>query len=834
MKIYNSSDIEIIDIIPSDESYRYRLIMGENSLTLMFALAQYVNIPLGSYVEYQGEVYMLLKPQNFTKNNTRNFEYTLILEGVETVLSWYKLRDFSGRLKFSYTAKPQEHVQLIVDNLNERDSGWSVGICVESAEKVVSFNHTSCVDALRQIAEAFNTEYEIIGKQISLRKVEYNKENPLPLSYGFGNGFKSGVKRENAGDSKEVEILYVQGGERNINSSLYGSVELLLPKNQQLRYDGSKFENEVGFVLSGSRQYTTDANGVYIKRNDKALVTSIEDSLDCSNIYPSRVGEASSVETISISDNFYDILDSSIPASLDYHECLIEGEKMTIVFQSGMLAGREFDCSYVHLSRRFKIVPQEIDGIIMPNETYKPAIGDKYAIFGIQLPDSYISDDATKTGASWDMFREAIRYFWDNEDSKFSFIGELDPQWASSDWVNIGGRIVRGGYVAFTDSQFQAQPVLIRIVGIRDYVNYPHKPQIELSNMTLGGGAGSALKNLPSTETVIEQSKKDVIRFAKRGFREAKETAKMIENSLLNFSGSINPITIQTMHLLLGDESLQFEFVANQNSITPVFHDESYNPTAKQFSSAAGIIQHRTLGIDTMSSSYTASDYKWWSLPAYLSSVLDDSSKSYYLYAKVSKTANTGVFLLSETAIAIEQIAGFYHLLMGILNSENNGDRSYNQMYGFSELTPGRMTIKKIASPSGKVYIDLEKNNGEGEIGGKIVFRSTGGGLKDVDEAITEVADNLTYKVEIISTNGTAFRNDNIETTLIAVVYRGKEDITATLPNGAFKWVRKSDNPADDLIWNAQHATFGSNVLNLDSDDVEHRAVFNCEVTIND
>lgn len=833
MRIFDINDNLICELIVTDDSYRYRAIMGENALTLTFSLPSFIEIPVGSYVDYQGERYTLLKPQNFTKNNTRNFEYTLILEGVEASLSWYKLRDFSGRLKFSFTAKPQEHLRLIVDNLNERDSGWSVGSYVESAEKVVSFNHTSCSDALRQIAEAFNTEYEIIGKQISLRKVEYNKENPLPLSYGFGNGFLSGVKRENS-ESSVVEILYVQGGERNINQSLYGSSELLLPKSKILRFDGSKFEGEEGFVLSASREYITDAEGCSIKRNDKPLSTKFEDSLDCSNIYPSRTGSVTSVELISEKDNFYDILDSSIPASLDYHECLIEGEKMTIFFQSGMLAGREFDCSYVHLSRRFKIVPQEIDGVVMPNSTFNAAIGDEYIIFGIQLPDAYICDDTTKTGASWDMFREAVRYFYDNEESKFSFTGELDPTWASSDWLNIGGRIVRGGYIAFTDSQFQTSPVLIRIVGIKDYINNPHRPQIEISNVTVGGGYGSALKNLSSTETVIEQSKKDVIRFAKRGFREAKETAKMIQDSLLNFSGSINPITVQTMHLLLGDESLQFEFVANQNSTTPISHSEDYNATTKQFTSAAGVIQHRTLGIDTMSSSYKASDYKWWSLPAYVSAVLDDSSKSYYLYAKVSKTANTGVFLLSETAIALEQIAGFYHLLMGILNSENNGDRSYNQMYGFSELTPGRMTIKKIASPSGKVYIDLEKNGGEGEIGGKIVFRSTGGGLKDVDEAITEVADNLTYKVEIISTNGTAFRNDNIETTLIAVVYRGKEDITATLPNGAFKWVRKSDNPADDLIWNAQHATFGSNVLNLDSDDVEHRAVFNCEVTIND
>jgi predicted small secreted protein len=121
---------------------------------------------------------------------------------------------------------------LLVDNLNERDSGWSVGSYVDSVEKVISFNHTSCNDALRQMAEAFNTEYEIIGKQISLRRVEYNKDNPLALSYGFGNGFKSGVKRENSGDSKAIEILYVQGGERNVNPTIYGSQELLLPKSK--------------------------------------------------------------------------------------------------------------------------------------------------------------------------------------------------------------------------------------------------------------------------------------------------------------------------------------------------------------------------------------------------------------------------------------------------------------------------------------------------------------------------------------------------------------------------------------------------------------------------
>lgn len=739
MKIYNILGIEILDIAVTDDSYRYRVIMGENALTIMFSMVSYIDIPVGSYVDYQASRYTLLKPQNFTKNNTRDFEYTLILDGPEAVLSWFKLRDFSGRLKFSHTAKPQEHLQLLVDNLNERDSGWSVGSYVDSVEKVISFNHTSCNDALRQMAEAFNTEFEIIGKQISLRRVEYNKANPLALSYGFGNGFKSGVKRENSGDSKAIEILYVQGGERNISPTIYGSQELLLPKSKTLKFDGSKFEGEAGFVLSASREYVSSADGAFIKRNDKPLSNKIEDSLDCSNIYPSRVGVVSGVEEISSAQNFYDILDNQIPATLDYHECLIEGEKMTIVFQSGMLAGREFDCSYVHNDRRFKIVPQEIDGMIMPSDSYLPQIGDSYAIFGIQLPTDYISNDSTKTGASWDMFREAVRYMYSNEESKFTFSGELDPMWASTDWVNIGGKIKLGGFVSFTDSQFQTTPALIRIVGVRDYINNPHKPQIELSNVTSGGGYGSALKDIANTETIIENAKKEVVRFAKRGFREAKETAKMLENSLLNFSGAINPVTVQTMQLLVGDESLQFEFVANQNSTAPIPHNETFNPATKQFTSAAGIIQHKTLGITDVSSSRAASDYKWWSLPEYVSAVLDQQGKSYYLYAKVSKTNNAGTFILSETAIAMEQVSGFFHLFMGILNSENDGDRSYSPMYGYSELTPGRLMIKKLISPSGNVYFDLDKGNGDGEIAGNIKFRASDNSLKTVEQAIDEV-----------------------------------------------------------------------------------------------
>jgi hypothetical protein len=145
--------------------------------------------------------------------------------------------------------------------------------------------------------------------------------------------------------------------------------------------------------------------------------------------------------------NLYDFLDDSIPEDLDFKACLIAGQTLTVKFETGILAGREFDVDYKHAEKRFLLVPQEVDGVTMPNETFKPAIGDKYAVFGMQMPDQYICDNTTQTGASWDMFREAVKYLYEHENPRFSFTGEMDGIWAKQNWLNVGGKIVLGGYV---------------------------------------------------------------------------------------------------------------------------------------------------------------------------------------------------------------------------------------------------------------------------------------------------------------------------------------------------------------------------------------------------
>lgn len=717
MIIYSKTGSIILDIEVDDTSYRYRAIRQGDKVYLYFSLTEHVEIPTYSFINYQGQRYTLWKPENLTKNGERDLDYVVEFGGYWEILNRTKYKFLSGKphkLKFPLTAKPRIFMQLLIDNLNLHDSGWKLGTCIDAPEKTLTFSHETCMAVLNRLADEYNTEFEFISKTINFGKVERFKDDPLPLSYGKGNGFKTGVVRQSQGDKAPITILYVQGGERNIDFSTYGSASLLLPKNQELEYQG--------------RRYKTDPDGMYITRADRPTIDFNEDGYDASNIYPSRVGTVSQVITVDSSKNFYDIKDSSIPAALDYTKCRIAGEKATIIFQSGILAGREFDLEqtddaltgYVHSERRFKIVPIEQDGTIMPNETFKPAVGDKYAIFNISLPQAYVCDNATQSGASWDMFKEAVRYMYEGEDESFTFKGDLDSLWSKKKWSDIAAKLEPGSYIQFSDTQFQPEGILIRITGIKDYINKPHAPEIELSNTPVAGYVSSELGKIDSNEVKDEDRYNNSIYYTKRSWKDVKETQKMMFDPDGSFKQEYTASLLAEFgHLVIGMKSQQMDLIG-------VKFIPNADGNANSFKSTAGKLVHFTIK-DTPTE---------WTIPA--SSHTLSGSLYYYVYAKCSRTGSSGSIYVTNQQIKFDSDSSYYYFWIGTLNTPEDNVRSWLPLYGYTEIAGQTITTGIIKDKLARLVIDLTnakiKAANGATIEGAIKFSSGSSGLYNTAE----------------------------------------------------------------------------------------------------
>ena len=84
-----------------------------------------------------------------------------------------------------------------------------------------------------------------------------------------------------------------------------------------------------------------------------------------------------------------------------------------------------------------------------------------------------------------------------------------------------------------------------------------------------------------------------------------------------------------------------------------------------------------------------------------------------------------------------------------------------------------------------------------------------------------------TISVIIDSTAGNFFQRGQVSTYLIAHVYKGSTDITSQFQE--FNWYRRLPNGEKDLTWSTEET---SNLLEIDTTDVDERAVFVCEVAI--
>ncbi|MCI5982743.1 MAG: hypothetical protein SPE05_10685 [Bacteroidales bacterium] len=45
----------------------------------------------------------------------------------------------------------------------------------------------------------------------------------------------------------------------------------------------------------------------------------------------------------------------------------------------------------------------------MPNKVWRPAVGNRYVVLNMYMPDEFLCDTDNKAGAEWELFREAVK-----------------------------------------------------------------------------------------------------------------------------------------------------------------------------------------------------------------------------------------------------------------------------------------------------------------------------------------------------------------------------------------------------------------------------------------
>ena len=833
MVIFDSFGRAIISVQVDDSSYKFEEIMGDCDVHLEFALTEHVEIEPGSYIFFQGVKYELMSRESVTIQH-RRYEYKATFSGPQARFSRYVMYNYQdGRVKFEMIGKPQDFISMVLWNLNEREPNmWSQGAIVNKEERLVSFNHTNIRDALSAIAEAFDTEWGVepygAGFAIRLRKNEFNKDAPLALGYGKNQGFKPGVGRVNFGQFGQVERVWIEGGDRNLSLEEYGWTTLHFPRSFSFKIDangkyffwvGPVWYMEDGFDSSSALDFVTDEYGASVKLASAAS-NCVEASLDLTEYYPKRVGTVSDVfylyrgqylhfhELIQLEDIDWnevqvDIIDNSLGSdagSLDYDLYKFSNdEPLTVIFQSGMLAGREFNATFVkepmtrvkvdaetgqviidpstgeaereevRPGNRFELSRATIDGVDMPNYTFRPnavsegsaIVEDSYIVVNCWLPREYVCDYDNFSGAELEALREAAKFIRENKDPQFTFKGQVDDLYAHRNWGSIHDKLVLGGCISFQNSSIQPLPIVTRIVGIKTYVNNPYAPELTLSNETVKGGMSSMIAQLRGDDEHIIEGVKQARRYSQRSFRDAKETIAMLAGAIDYFSEGINPITVETMSLLVGYEALQFRFFSNRACNPPTVDPVHYDADARILTLDSCVIQHMTHGIKEVTAATNLDgtavrkyyDYIRWSMPSkefgqtFFVGTDPNTGKSltdtaYYLYAKVdaSNVAKKdedmtsaeaahiyGEFVLTTEKKPIKQKltatdteykvidgvnteVGYFYLLVGILNSEYEGGRSFAPLYGFTEVLPGQITTDVIRSASGESYFDLANN----------------------------------------------------------------------------------------------------------------------------
>jgi hypothetical protein len=686
-------------------------LLSEDIVSISLTSAVPLDFGIGDHILLYGKPYKLNQPPEPTKEGERRYTYDLKLEGLQYDLidvHYHLPEDAYGETYYSDLAG---HLQVLMWNINRIYPGkWVLGEYPENTEyKNITNSGKNCLQVAQELCNDYGVEFEITtdGKKHTLNfKAKVGITHAFTLKYGRGLGLYQ-LQRKNVNNSGVITRLYVYGGTENLGSN-YGHTRLCLPGTTRLT---SFIEDENAIALYG------------IKEGEKDY-----------EIKPQRVGTVTALgaDVITFADNtMFDL--NAKAADGKSTKYLIDGTSAKIKFESGGLAGYEFDLhSYDHATKTFVINKfQDENGMVFPSDTsaaFQIAVGDKYSISDIQLPDEFIE------AAEKDLEEEGRKYLPTVSQPQVSYKLELTEGFFIKMWgKEIETEVLHvGDFIKVEDEQIGVNKA-VRITQIERDLLKPHSYDITLSDTITKTTTVRVWNELQEIDEVIKINKLADPAKARRRWKATQELLNMVFDPEGDYySEKIKPLSIETQMLSVGAKSTQF-------TLQNIIFQPNYGGDANTLYVSNGTLVHYAIDPDGL---------KYWALEGATFSRLTPAA-AFYIYARCPINGDTGNIILVEGARTVDEEAGYYNFLIGVLNSVvtdaggKNPGRLVSLTYGSSTVNGRFIRTGRIeSSGGGKCYFDLDND----EIGGVIKFVKNDGtivNVTDVDDKANEVKDYI-------------------------------------------------------------------------------------------
>lgn len=685
-------------------------LLSDDVVSITVSSALPLDLDIGCVLILYGKPYKLNQLPEPAKEGERRYTYELRFEGLQYDLidvHYHLPEDAYGETYYSDLAG---HLQVLMWNINRIFPGkWVLGTYPENTEyKNITNSGKNCLQVAQELCSDYGVEFEITtdGTAYTLNiKEKVGITHTFTLRFGRGKGLYR-LERKNVNNAGIVTRLYVYGGTENLGRN-YGHTRLCLPGTTRLT---SYIEDEAAIALYG------------VKEGEKTY-----------DIKPQRVGTVTALgaDVITFADStMFDL--NAKDADGKSTKYLIDGTSAKIKFESGGLAGYEFDLhSYDHATKTFVINKfQDENGSVFPSETsaaFQIAVGDKYSISDIQLPDEYIDE------AEEELEEEGSKYLPTVSQPQVSYKLELTEGFFTSLFGDeVETEILHvGDFIPIEDEQIGVNKA-VRITQIERDLLKPHSYDITLSDTITKTTTVRVWNELQEINEVIQINKLADPAKARRRWKATQELLNMVFDPEGDYySEKIKPLSIETQMLSVGAKSTQF-------TLQNITFQPNYGGNANTLYVSNGLLVHYAIDPDGL---------KYWVLEGTTYSGLT-SGTAYYIYAKCPTNGTAGNIILSETAKTVDSEAGYYNFLIGVLNSVvtdeggKNPGRLVSLTYGSSTINGRFIRTGRIESNAGSCYFDLDNN----EIGGVIKFvKNDGstGNVSDVDDKADEVKDYI-------------------------------------------------------------------------------------------